>query len=264
MPPPAAAPPRADADTLLACAQTILRLYRELLDAGRAPADLARVRGAYDLATRLFAGRLRATGKTFLAHLVGTASIVAHVGGDTDLVIAALLHAAYAVGDFGDGARGVTDARRARLRAAVGARAEALVAAYEALAWTPADVARLADGAPADADVLLLRLANELEDHLDRAMLLSSAGRRARYRDSFPALGALAGRLAQPALARALAIVAEENYGDAATVPAELAGGADGSYVVLPASAPAATPAPASWWARLRPRRLNSPSARGG
>lgn len=254
---------RSPRDPLRDCAQTILRFYRELLDAGRPAADVLRVKAAYELATTLFAGRLRSTGNTFLAHLVGTASITSSLGGDADLVLAALLHAAYAVGDFGDGVRGLDPAHRARVRAVIGERAEDLVRAYQQQPWQAADIAALLDRIDTlDADersLLLLRLANELEDHLDRGMAMSGARRQALYRDSFPAFVAMAERLQQPALAAALARVAEENYGAGADacIPPGLASAANGSYVVLPAPAAAATAVPpppqaTSTWDRLQ------------
>jgi (p)ppGpp synthase/HD superfamily hydrolase len=254
-------PGPATAADLLGCAQTILRLYAQLDGAGWDGPALGRVRAAYELATRLFAGRLRASGNTFLAHLVGTASITAHLVDDPELVLAALLHAAYAVGDFGDGVRGAGASHRAAVADVVGDAAEAVVAAYQELDWVPAAVARhaadAATASPATRRLLLLRLANELEDHCDRAMLLSGAARRARWAASFPAMEAMAHALGWPALAAALARVAAENYGPQAVVPEGLVGTMAGSYVVLPASAvppaPAAPPAPpaASGWRRL-------------
>jgi (p)ppGpp synthase/HD superfamily hydrolase len=233
---------------LLDGAQTILRLYRELLDAGRPAPDVLRVKAAYELATTLFAGRLRSTGNTFLAHLVGTASITAMLGGDVDLVLAALLHAAYAVGDFGDGIRGVAPAHRALVCEVIGARAEDLVRAYQEQSWQAADIEALCARVDAldagERSLLLLRLANELEDHRDRGMAMSGARRQSLYRDSFPALVAMAERLRQPALAAALARVADENYGAGAgsLIPPGLASDANGSYVVLPG--PVAVPVP--------------------
>ena len=241
---------------LLDCAQTILRFYRELLSANRPAIDVLRVKAAYELATTLFAGRLRSTGNTFLAHLVGTASITASIGGDTDLVLAALLHAAYAVGDFGDGGRGIVPAHRARVREVLGDRAEGLVLAYQEQPWQAADIealrARVDNLHAHERALLLLRLANELEDHLDCAMVMSGARRRALYQDSFPALIAMAERLRQPGLAAALARVGEENYGRDATarIPAGLANASNGSYVVLPRSA--FVPPPVSGWRRFR------------
>ena len=81
------------------------------------------------------------------------------------------VHAAYTVGEFGDGQPGSSDARRQQVRRAVGAEAEELVTRYTALAWSDRTVLRLRGMLSAlsadDRAVILMRLANELEDHLD-------------------------------------------------------------------------------------------------
>ena len=76
-------------------AQTNLQLYNQLIAAGWSDANLDRTQAAYALAADLFAGQIRSSGKTFLEHLVGTASAVAAVGGRPALVHAALLHATF-------------------------------------------------------------------------------------------------------------------------------------------------------------------------
>ncbi|MCZ7527197.1 MAG: HD domain-containing protein [Acidimicrobiia bacterium] len=155
-------------------AQTNVQLYGQLRRAGWSEGDLIRLRGAYELATVLFSGALRPSGKTFVSHLVGTASVVASLGGRPDLVLAGLLHAAYAFGEWGDGSRRVTPRRREELRRVAGDGAEQLVAGYTDLPWNAsalADLRSRADGlGPAERDLVLLRLANEVEDHLDEAM----------------------------------------------------------------------------------------------
>lgn len=142
-------------------AQTNVALYRQLMAAAWSDADLGRAGAAHELALRLFAGRFRASGKPFLAHLVGTASIAQAHGGAPGVVLAGLLHAAYAQDGWGDGLAGAAAARRAVVAGAAGAEAERLVAGYTRLRW-PAT-----EGEPA---LLFLRVANELEDHLDGAM----------------------------------------------------------------------------------------------
>src|SRR5690349_4857301 len=82
-------------------AQTNVMLYRQLHQIGYGSESLARVRAAYEFAAELFAGRFRACGRPFLAHLVGTTSILAEIGAAEIIVVAGLLHAAYEQGDFG-------------------------------------------------------------------------------------------------------------------------------------------------------------------
>src|SRR5262245_13883641 len=113
-------------------AQTNLQLYTQLRRAAYTDTDLGLVRAGYDLAMNLFSASFRGSGKPLLSHLVGTASILASIGRSPAVVTAGLLHAAYALGDFGDGRFGTTDAKRARVRMAVGSEVEDLVARYTA------------------------------------------------------------------------------------------------------------------------------------
>jgi HD domain len=154
-------------------AQTNLQLQRQLELAGWTPRDRERVAAAYDLAAQLFSGQYRSSGKTFLAHLCGTASITEAVGGTADEVLAALMHAAYSQGDFGDGRRRVTRRKRDEVRPVLGTEAEALVAQYAAWPWRARLGALREEGPGVLADwerpIAFLRLANEVEEHVDFA-----------------------------------------------------------------------------------------------
>jgi hypothetical protein len=158
-------------------AQTYPQLAVQLVGAGWTPADLATVRRAYDLAATMFAGHVRGSGKPFTAHLVGTASCLLLDGAPPATVAAGLLHAAYEQGDFGDRATGPTPAHVARLRTAVGAPVEEIVAAYFRLGWDR-DVARrtaatIGDLPPEVRAALRVRLANEVDEVLDGGMVIS-------------------------------------------------------------------------------------------
>jgi (p)ppGpp synthase/HD superfamily hydrolase len=156
-------------------AQTNLHLYRQLGDLGYPPTEVAAVASAYELALRLFTGAFRASGKPFLAHLTGVASILASLRARVPIVVTGLLHATYTEGEFGNGWRGVSPARRAEVRTCVGEEIEELVARYAAMTWSPRTIpgirARVAAMPAVERDVLLVRLANELEDHLDLGVL---------------------------------------------------------------------------------------------
>jgi (p)ppGpp synthase/HD superfamily hydrolase len=65
----------------VAIAQTNLQLDRQLDRVGWPVDDRVRVAAAYDLAARLFTGQYRPNGKTFVAHVCGTASIAQLAGG---------------------------------------------------------------------------------------------------------------------------------------------------------------------------------------
>lgn len=165
-------------------AQTNLQLYRQLRASGYVEANLTLVRAAYDLGMRIFPASFRGSGKPLLAHLVGTASILASIDESPKVVASGLLHAAYALGDFGDGRLGMTAAKRDRVRDAVGQEVEDLVARYTAFDWNrntiPAIRERVGSLAPIERDVLVIRLANELEDHLDFGVLYCGNGERRR------------------------------------------------------------------------------------
>lgn len=194
-------------------AQTNLDLYRQLHAQGRPAADLARLRDGYALAMRLFSDRFRANGKPFVAHLVGTASALAALGSRYAVVAAGLLHAAYATGFFPDG-DGMTKDHRRAVRAAIGDEAEDLVAAYTAFPWTRDALERLAREfdalSPRDTDLLLIRLANELDDHYALGMRFCDE-RRDAFRGHAPLCVELAARLGQLGLAEALRAVYREH-----------------------------------------------------
>lgn len=197
-------------------AQTNIQLFNQLQQAGYKHADLVCVRDAYAFAMRLFTGCFRPSGKTFISHLVGTASILAdsHASGPT--VAAGLLHSAYSHGEFGTGARGISEAKRKQLQLVVGIEAEHLVAQYTSSPWDAQTISALLKSLPGPGsvarEVLLIRLANELEDHLDCAALYSGIAeyRRNAIRSYLFRCIDIAEKLGLPALAAALSRAFEE------------------------------------------------------
>ena len=101
-------------------AQTIVQLLDQLEGLGYRHEEIVEVRDAYLVATELFSGSFRSSGRTFLAHLVGTAGILASIGSNSTLVAAAVLHAAYTQAPFPHDAGGSVDAMRRWLRRRVG------------------------------------------------------------------------------------------------------------------------------------------------
>ena len=105
---------------------------------------------------------------------MGTASIAVASGASADQTVAALLHAAYFQGDFGDGRIGVTDEKRAEVRGVVGPGAEQLVHDYGAWPWRERLAALQLDGVGAlrgdELPLAHLRIANEIEDCVDLAV----------------------------------------------------------------------------------------------
>jgi hypothetical protein len=194
----------------LRIAQTNLQLYQQLSERAADSSDLAIVRRGYELAASLFAGVYRASGKPFIAHLVGTADILIQDRAPLAFVTAGLLHAAYAQGDFGDGVPGPTETRRRQVVNAIGADAERLVARYTAMAWKGGDLSgdrNRPDSLDAlDRKVLRIRLANEVEEISDFGILhhRDAEIRRSRALEALPVWIGWARALSANGIAEAL------------------------------------------------------------
>ena len=189
-----------------AFAQTNVQLYQQLARAGYSVEERVRARQAYELATLLFAGRMQPSGKDFLAHVVGTASVLAELAQPGELVAAGLIHNAYSNGDFGVIP---PEARRERVRHAVGDRAEEFVHRFAVCDWSPRRIQSLdrddiEEMGEVDRGVILIRLADLLEKHVtDPAYFVRDEHLR-RLERSGTALVRLAGCLGLPTLARDL------------------------------------------------------------
>lgn len=236
-------------------AQTNLQLYNQMRAAGYCEAGIRLVRDAYDLATRLFTAKFRGSGKPLLSHLVGTASVLCTLAVPDRLLAAAGLHAAYIFGDFGDGRPGMTPARRAFVRRGIGSEVEDLVARYHRLDWRPETIGafyeRVDELSAPERDVLLIRLANELEDHLDLGILYcrNAAHRREEIERSLHLCIALAEAIGQTLLASELTRVFEEARSSA--IPESLRHAWDYTYLLMPASGMAR---PNAWFRALLDR----------
>ncbi|NJN87055.1 MAG: hypothetical protein HC881_13125 [Leptolyngbyaceae cyanobacterium SL_7_1] len=129
--------------TTLFVAQSNLQLLSQLQREGYSDDDLKKIAAAYDLALQLFTGYFRGNGKSFIAHLVGTASILASVQAPIEVVAAGLLHAAYIWGNFGTGQSGKDKAKCHRIRAVAGWEVESYITNYDAIEWNPQAIALL-------------------------------------------------------------------------------------------------------------------------
>ena len=165
-------------------AQTNLQLFAQLRDLGYSPEAIARIERAYWLTVKLFPAVYRASGKPFVDHLVGTASILAASGAREAVVAAGLLHAAYVFGEFGAGWMGPSPSKRKEIKGQVGPDVEELCARYTAFEWDektiPVILSSVGGMTALDRDVLLMHLANELEDHLDLGILYCRDAERRR------------------------------------------------------------------------------------
>ena len=158
-------------------ALTYSQLINQALAQGFDEPSLKQLRKAYDIAVKFFDGFYRADGTPFLCHLVRTASIVLAEKQTAELTNAALLHSAYLFK--------APVSRRAYLKDQLGDSVEALVSGYTDFPWrqekaVQTHLEKLKDYSLKERQLLILRLANELEDHLDDAMV---------YRGAFPYAG---------------------------------------------------------------------------
>jgi hypothetical protein len=215
---PAASAPRGP--ERLRPAQTIVQLLDQMQALGYPLESVLKVRDAYGISGELAPGCFRASGRTFLAHLVGTASITAAFGANAAVIAAALLHAAYASGQFPNGFGESTAAMRRWLRRRVGRATEELVYIYSRLQldnlapYVPQDGPGHGSGdldrMPIElANAVVIRIANGIEDRIagdhhyfDSAVWLEQSN--AQIVQWMPSFAAIADRLGMGGMAAIL------------------------------------------------------------
>ena len=111
-------------------AQTNVQLYNQCLADEWAENDLRRLQKAFLISQRVFPASYRPSGKAFLSHLIGVASILLRWQQIPTIVISGLLHSIYLYGSFGDKRRGATPQRRAYLAENFGSEIERCVFNY--------------------------------------------------------------------------------------------------------------------------------------
>lgn len=208
-------------------AQTNVQLFNQLRSAGYSGEELTAVMQAYEFAIRIFAGLYLPSGKPFIDHLVGTASILASLRMSAEVVVAGLIHAAYLHGDFGTLRSGISQNKRKLVQHTVGKTAEEYVERYDRLLFSAETIATLSDSLDsldvAERNVLVMHLANELEHHLDLGALYfpeekQQQGHRRYMEDYGPKLVKMAERLRFISLAADMA----EVFSNIATSPIPL------------------------------------------
>lgn len=154
-------------------AQTYAQLIGQAVQRGMPVQDLARLADAARLAEGIYDGLYRKSGTPFLCHGMRTASIVLSEDASIDIVTAALLHAAYFLHCFKDSnRRGPRKSDRELVRRTLGTSTDELIRQYTDLPWNyPDDIEKYCKQASMhDArmrKLILLSLANELDDHMD-------------------------------------------------------------------------------------------------
>lgn len=180
-------------------ALTYPQLMSQAFAQGWDEASLTRLRSGCEFAERAFTGLYRGQGVPFICHLVRSASIVLAERQPVPLVLATLLHAVYMLNTFDQRRfRQPAEAHHQYLRDAVGADVERLIQSYDRLPWYAASaleshLRQLEGYSQSMRQVLLMRLANELEDYLDLAMVYRGTY---PFRDRITSLGDLMVELA--------------------------------------------------------------------
>jgi len=161
-------------DATTGTAQTNIQLYHQCMALEYGDLDLVALRDSYRLAQAWFNGLYRGCGRPFLVHLIGTASILARHGAPVSLVTAGMLHSVYEFGALGIGGRGITDEKRRYVAHKTNPGIEILLCNYASIDWYGKGFTELEenlDDMPLlIARVLLLRMANELEERHDRSL----------------------------------------------------------------------------------------------
>ena len=224
-------------------AQTNIQLFNQLRRQGYSNEEIGCVRNAHELAMHLFTGLYRPSGDTFISHLVGTASILASLHTPINIVTAGLLHAAYIHGDFGIiGLRLMSGKKRQKIRDVVGDAVEDYIARYTSLKWSSKAISEIGDRLDnldqVDRHVLLIRLANELEDSLNCGVLYcSDADKRKQYIERCGQdMVEIADRLGFPALASELSRVFKEVTSTEIQGELLIRSGRDRAYLIAPRS----------------------------
>lgn len=185
-------------------AQTFPQLHLQLREMGYAPQEIFDIQNTYGHATQLYAGVFQSNGKEILAHVIGTASILASLKAPPHIVAAGLLHNVYDGGNFGDGQNGITPARQAYLQGAVGDTIENLLENFLKFDWSPKVFCTIRDQFPqydeTKRTVLLLRITEHLEHNLDHGTELYSKEERIFRSTKFDILVDIAKLLGVPCL----------------------------------------------------------------
>jgi len=177
-------------------AQTNLQLFNQLQQEDYSNADLKLVHTAYALAMRLYGGYFIGSVRTQIAHVVGTASILGSLHASTAVVAAGLIHNVYQNGDFGDGQRRGSNARREQIRQALGEEVETYVYRFPSLRLASPTISHHSSSFEMldqiDCNVLLIILAERLEHRLNLEYLTQNDQPKVEIAEKlgFPALAA--------------------------------------------------------------------------
>jgi (p)ppGpp synthase/HD superfamily hydrolase len=242
-----------------------VQLLNRMRQAEYSRSDLEMVNTTYAFAISLFACRFEPSGRTFFSHIVRTAGLLVAQRAPLPLLCAALLHNVYQHGEFGNGTEGQSIAKQQKVRAVIGAEAEAIVAGFASRPWNSKTVCALRDElrdgdatafSSTDRDVILLKIADHLEHELDFDPLYAT---QSNYKGFTPeanaAMREIAAILDAPLFACELQRAAQE-LETAPEIAPELRAPRPGSQLHIPASYCLRLPAAARRFYKSRRRAL--------
>ena len=164
-------------------ALTYPQLISQAIDMNLSEEDLVYLRKGYEVAQELFDGFYRGQNVPFICHVVRTASILLAERLPIEIALAGLLHAAYMVGCFKDFKHGGSSPEhRMQIKRDLGAEVESLVFDYQRFPWYKKECVqdhlnKLPSYGERERHLVLIRLANELEEYMDYGVA---------YRGAFP------------------------------------------------------------------------------
>jgi GT2 family glycosyltransferase len=216
-------------------AQTILQLYNQVQALGYRDEDLRKLRTAYEFATKVLGTCFRGTGKPFVSHLAGTASVLAAHGAPFSMVVAGLLPATYTHGVIAGERITPTPSVRAYLSDTFGEHVSKLVEAYVSVEAFGSSVANqdldIDTLALTTAKVLLIRIANDIDEFLDLGNRYCSKECLSIHLRA-PALATMAAKLGFESLVSELAEA--DRQAQSLTASSVLRSEKDGSYYIEP------------------------------
>jgi (p)ppGpp synthase/HD superfamily hydrolase len=196
-------------DNLYTPAQTIVQLLQQLEHDGYERSEIQQVADAYRAMVWLSGARYRPSGKPFVDHLVGVASICARHRHDVPVMIAGLAHSIYREADFGSFWPRPGRRQQRMVRRRIGSEAEELVRAFSDTRWSQQSIQHMLGRAESlsslERDVIYLRIANEMEEAVGLDLLYYAEQRRYEKEALLADCVDLANLLSLPALAQEVA-----------------------------------------------------------
>lgn len=185
-------------------AQTNLQLLNDMSSRDYKDVEISQAIRAYKLAAQMFVGKYRSSGKSLLAHVVGTAGILVNANASINSVCVALLHAAFQK----DADKRVKE----QIENQVSCEVADLIREYQNLPWQSEDIKSYAKGfsdlTTENRISITVRLANEVEDHYDLGIYYMNESRRdkliKRYSESSQNMMTLAKKLGLPVLSQSV------------------------------------------------------------